>query len=92
MYENISGDCVEKEGKIRCGRNEFLVRTKRIYQKDLTSECWPVQVWGLPYCSGFGDYEGMCEFLATDECGGRRIRKLILSGKYPLNGLPDVDE
>ena len=83
---------MEKEGKIRCGRNEFLVRTKRIYQKDLTSECWPIQFWGLPYCSGFGDYEGMCEFLATDECGGRRIRKLILSGKYPLNGLPDVDE
>ena len=55
----------------------------------LTSECWSVQVWGLPYCSGFGDYEGMCEFVATEECGGRNVRKRILSGKYPLNGLPD---
>jgi len=32
----------------------------------------------------------MCEYLATEECGGQRIRKKILSGKYPVNGLPDV--
>jgi len=68
-------------------------RVKRIYQKDLTSECWPVQVWGLHYCSGFGcEYERMCEYLATDECGGTRIRKMILTGKFPLSGLPDVHE
>lgn len=66
------------------------LRVKRIYQKDLTSDCWPVQVWGLPYCSGFGDYEGMCEYLASEECGGQGIRKRILAGKYPLNGLPDA--
>ncbi len=65
-------------------------RAKRIYQKDLTSECWPVQFWGLPYCSGFGDYGRMCEYLASEECGGRGIRKKILSGQYPLTGLPDV--
>jgi hypothetical protein len=71
---------------------ELEIRTKRIHQKDLTSECWPVQFWGLPYCSGFGDYGQMCEYLATDECGGQRIRKKILSGKYPLNGLPDAGD
>lgn len=68
------------------------IRTKRIYQKDLTSECWPIQFWGLPYCSGFGDYERMCEYLGTDECGGQRIRKKILRGKYRLNGLPDAGD
>jgi len=67
-------------------------RTKRIHQRDLTPDCWSVQVWGLPYCSGFGDYGQMCEFLATEDCGGRNIRKRILAGKYPLNGLPDVSE
>jgi len=79
------------ESKVaRLGGQEYLVKTKRVYQKDLTSECWSVQVWGLPYCSGFGDYEGMCEFLATEECGGQNIRKRMLAGKYPLNGLPDA--
>lgn len=66
------------------------LRVKRIYQRDLTSDCWPVQVWGLPYCSGFGDYEGMCEYLGSEECGGQGIRKRILAGQYPLNGLPDA--
>jgi hypothetical protein len=65
------------------GGEEFLVKTKRIYQKDLTSDCWSVQFWGLPYCR-------TCEYLATEECGGYNIRKKILSGKYPVNGLPDV--
>jgi len=31
----------------------------------------------------------MCEYLATEECGGQRIKKKILAGEYPLNGLPD---
>jgi len=81
-----------KYRKIILGGQEFLSRTKTVNAKNLTSECWPVQFWGLPYCSGFGNYEGMCELLATDECGGQRVRKKILFGKYPLNGLPDVDE
>jgi len=69
---------------------EFSFRVKRIYQKNLTSDCWSIQFWGLPYCSGFGDYDQMCEYLATEECGGQQIRKKILSGEYPVNGLPDV--
>lgn len=79
-------------GKIRHDGMEFGVRTKRIHQSDLTSDCWPVQVWGLPYCSGFGDYGCMCEYLATEQCGGQRIRKMIMSGEFPLNGLPDADQ
>lgn len=72
------------------GNEGVSFRAKRIQQKDLTSDCWSVQFWGLPYCSGFGDYDQMCEYLATEECGGQRIRKKILSGEYPVNGLPDV--
>lgn len=75
---------------MRLGGQEYLVRTKKVYQSDLTSDCWPVQVWGLAYCSGFGDYEGMCEYLATDECGGHNVRRRILRGKSPLHGLPDA--
>lgn len=70
-------------GKVNIGGKEFLMKTKRVYQKDLTSDCWHVQVWGFPYCKD-------CEYLATEDCGGYRIRKLILSGKYPKNGLPDA--
>jgi hypothetical protein len=58
----------------------------------MTSDCWPVQVWGLAYRSGFGDYEQMCEYLATDECGGQNIRKKILAGRCPLSGLPDASQ
>lgn len=75
---------------MRLGGQEYSVKTKRVYQKDLTSDCWSVQVWGLPYCSGFGDSEAMCEFLATDECGGQAIRKRILAGEFPFSGLPDA--
>jgi hypothetical protein len=70
-------------GKINIGGKEFLMKTKRVYQKYLTSDCWSVQVWGLPYCRD-------CEYLATKDCAGYRIRKLILSRKYPKNGLPDA--
>jgi hypothetical protein len=66
------------------------IRAKTIRQSYLTSDCWPVQVWGLSYCSGFGDPSAMCEFLATDECGGVRIRRMIIKGEYSKNGLPDV--
>jgi len=68
-------------GKERNSEGEsFVVRTKIINSRYLTSECWPVQAWGLPHCIG-------CEYLATEECGGIRIRKEILRGKYPRSGL-----
>jgi len=75
---------------IRLGGQEFAVKTKKIYQRDLTSDCWPVQVWGLAYCSGFGDYKQMCDYLATKECGGQAIRKKILAGRFPVSGLPEA--
>ena len=77
------GESTVKLERTRLGGEEFKVLTKRIYHKDLTSECWSVQFWGLPYCR-------TCDYLATEECGGQRIRKLMLSGKYPVNGLPDA--
>jgi hypothetical protein len=72
------------------GGKDFLVRAKRINHSDLSSDCWPVHIWGLPYCSGFGNPDNSCEYLDTDECGGIRIREMILAGKYPKNGLPDA--
>lgn len=64
------------------GGKEFVVRTKIINNRNLTPACWSVQFWGLPYCRE-------CDYLATKECGGYRIRKEILTGKYPTDGLPD---
>ena len=72
------------------GNEALPVRTKRVYQGSLASDCWPVQVWGLPYGSGFGDYGAMCECLATGECGGQAIRKRMLTGDFSLSGLPDA--
>ena len=60
-------------------------KVKSIYQKDLTPDCWSVQFWGLPYCR-------TCEYLATEDCGGYGIRKMILTGGYPIHGLPDAGE
>jgi len=42
---------------LNIGGQEFIGREKRINQMDLTSDCWMVQVWGIAYCSGFGDLE-----------------------------------
>jgi len=75
---------------INLGGKQYVAKTKRIHQKDLTSDCWMVQVLGIGYCSGFGDPERQCEYLGTEECGGERIRKLILAGRYPKEELPDV--
>jgi hypothetical protein len=58
------------------------MKTKIISSSSLTPECWSVQFWGMPYCC-------KCEYLATEDCGGYRIRREILSGSYPKNGLTD---
>ncbi len=42
-----------------------------IDQSRLTSECWEIQFKGLEACED-------CEYLNTDECGGKEIRE---SGK-----------
>jgi hypothetical protein len=85
-------DLTTKTETINIGGKTFSARTKRIYQRDLTSDCWMVQVWGIDYCSGFGESEKQCEYLGTVECGGEPIRKLILASKYPKDGLPDVSK
>ena len=77
---------------IDIGGQQFKAKTKQIYQKDFTSDCWMVQFWGIDYCSGNGNPASACEYLGKKECGGERIRKLILSGKYPKEGLPDVSD
>ncbi len=59
------------------------IRIKVISSKGLTSECWSIQTWGFSYCR-------TCDYLATKDCGGYRIRKDMLSGKYPKDGLEDV--
>ena len=53
---------------------------REVSQKELTSECWLVQMRGLEGCN-------TCEFVDTDECGGKRIRKYganELGHKVPL--------
>jgi len=60
------------------------MKTKTVNQADLTSECWSVQIWGISACSN-------CEFLDTDECGGKRIREQIRKGTFPRGGLPNQE-
>jgi hypothetical protein len=43
-------------------------KVKTVKQKNMTSECWSVQVWGLEYCK-------TCECKGTTQCGGQEIRK-----------------
>lgn len=72
---------MEGRGNIR--DRESRAKTKILSGRYLTSECWSIQFWGLPHCRE-------CEYLATEMCGGLRIRKGILAGEYPLQGLPDI--
>jgi len=76
---------------IDMGGKQYIGRSKRIKQNDITSDCWMVQVWGIEYCSGNGDPKSSCEYLDTEECGGKRIRKLMIARKYPREGLPDQE-
>jgi len=59
------------------------VKSKRIKQADLTSECWSVQVWGLVACE-------RCELQGSRECGGRGVLKRIKRGEFPSTGLSSV--
>jgi hypothetical protein len=45
-----------------------------VKQSDLASECWIIQIRGLPACK-------KCEFLDTENCSGKRIRKAMLAGE-----------
>jgi len=59
------------------------MKSKVIMQGALTSDCWPIQVWGPEACKG-------CEFRGTKNCGGKSIIKKIKNGKFSKSGLPDV--
>ena len=56
--------------------NEKVVEKscKEFDQNDLNSECWSIQFEGLEACKN-------CEFLGTDECGGKRIRESLSNSK-----------
>ncbi len=63
----------------------MVAKIKIISSADLTSECWSIQFWGFEHCRE-------CEYLATEDCGGYRLRKDILAGRYPKEGLPNYVE
>lgn len=52
------------------------IKTRMIPQKDLTSECWTVQMQGLGACK-------TCPYRGTKECGGKNIIRTMrnLKGK-----------
>jgi len=56
------------------------MKVRIIHSKNLSSECWLVQAWGLRHCR-------TCEFQKTKDCGGKGIRgtgKNLLSKKVPI--------
>ena len=57
------------------------MKIKVIQQSALTCGCWLVQTWGLDACFD-------CDYLNTDECGGKEIRQNIFDGKFPIEGMP----
>ena len=57
---------------------------KTINQNQLTSDCWLIQFWGIKECE-------KCGVKNTKDCGGKKIRSLIKKGKFPENGLPDIN-
>lgn len=59
--------------KVHTENNKMVVdEEKEINQDGLTSECWLIQFDGLNACEN-------CEFVNTDECGGKNIRKKLLA-------------
>ena len=58
------------------------MRINKVPQYKLSSECWPVQLWGTNTCES-------CEFKDSDECGGLKIRK---TGKNEKGYVVPLDE
>jgi len=58
------------------------MKMRKIPQKQLSSECWFVQMRGLSECD-------TCPLKDTDECGGENIRK---TGKNSLGYTVPVGE
>ena len=55
------------------------MKTFTINSKDLTSDCWLIQIRGIEACVA-------CGVKGTDECGGEEILKQIEDGTYPSEG------
>ncbi len=64
--------------KVELKNGQVVITTsKEVDQSKLTSECWFIQFNGLTACES-------CEFLNTDECGGKRIRETLLRSRGEL--------
>jgi len=73
MYPVLYSDCC------RCKENGIAetiqsVDINYVNQKDLSAECWIVQIQGLSACE-------KCELKDTDKCGGINIRKTLKNDK-----------
>lgn len=44
------------------------MKTRQLDQRQLSDECWGIQMWGTEECS-------RCCYLNTKDCGGKNIRK-----------------
>jgi hypothetical protein len=91
---NDMTSCMER-GKIDAGKPRTVKKagpkempegmsgvTRSINQKDLSGECWNIQVWGPDKCE-------TCEFKGTPECGGQNIRRTDHNEKGILVPIPD---
>jgi hypothetical protein len=65
---NVSQKDIEKANKIIKEKIVESNKIKSIYQNNLTSECWLVQIYGLNNCN-------TCEQKGKRDCGGKQIRK-----------------
>ena len=57
------------------------MRVRVIHFKNLSSECWHVQAWGLKYCQ-------TCKLKEIKNCGGKRIKETgqnLLGKKVPID-------
>lgn len=72
--EHLAGDmdsCLKRAAEAAAKPQPSLAASvvRRVKQKNLSSECWLVQIWGLDYCK-------TCEYRNSAECGGKNIRKM----------------
>lgn len=57
------------KGKVVNGQLETF-DSKEISSSNITSDCWPIQFYGLDACK-------KCEYKNTKECGGKNIIKKL---------------
>jgi hypothetical protein len=72
-----------KEEAPRTVRKDENSMARSISQKDLTSECWLVQMWGSDRCN-------TCNLKDTDDCGGKKIRMTGRNERGIIVPIPDA--